>query len=129
MSSPYKFSEWTYVDKAIAENHHICTRCHSDITSDHIEKPVLITYDGDNVEYICPDCTADFFFYSLGKTLEARGARASFLFAVNISDTIYSRSTLDKRIVLCYNQPRGGGGRGRKGKKKEISLNISLLPI
>lgn len=71
MSSPYKFSEWTYVDKAIAENHHICTRCHSDITSDHIGKPVLITYDGDNVEYICPDCTADFFFYSLGKTLEA----------------------------------------------------------
>ena len=71
MSSPYKFSEWTYVDKAIAENHHICTRCHSVITSDHIGKPVLITYDGDNVEYICPDCTTDFFFYSLGKTLEA----------------------------------------------------------
>lgn len=71
MTSSYKFSEWTYVDKTIAENHHICTRCHSDITSDHIGKPVLITYDGDNVEYICPDCTADFFFYSLGKTLEA----------------------------------------------------------
>lgn len=31
----------------------------------------FLTYDGDNVEYICPDCTADFFFYSLGKTLEA----------------------------------------------------------
>lgn len=71
MNSPYKFSEWTYVDKAIAENNHICTRCHCDITSDHIEKPVLITYDGDNIEYICPDCTVDFFFYSLGKTLEA----------------------------------------------------------
>lgn len=71
MTSPYKYHEWTYVDKAIAENHHICTRCHSDITSDHIGEPVLITYDGDNIEYICPDCTIDFFFYSLGKTLEA----------------------------------------------------------
>lgn len=48
-----------------------CTRCHSDITSDRIGEPVLITYDGDNIEYICPDCTVDFFFYSLGKTLEA----------------------------------------------------------
>lgn len=71
MTNLYKFSEWAYVDKAITENHHICTRCHSDITSDHIGKPVLITYDGDNIEYICPDCTADFFFYSLGKALEA----------------------------------------------------------
>lgn len=71
MTSPYKYHEWTYVDKAITENHHICPRCHSDITSDHIGKPALITYDGDNIEYICPDCTTDFFFYSLGKTLEA----------------------------------------------------------
>lgn len=71
MTSPYKFSEWAYVDKAIAENRHICTRCHSDISSDHIGKPALITFDGDNIEYICPDCTIDFFFYSLGKTLEA----------------------------------------------------------
>lgn len=71
MTNPYKFSAWTYVDKLIAENLHICTRCHSDITSNHIGKPVLITYDGDNIEYICPDCTIDFFFYSLGKTLEA----------------------------------------------------------
>lgn len=38
MSSPYKFSEWTYVDKAIAKNNHICTRCHSDITSDRKER-------------------------------------------------------------------------------------------
>lgn len=71
MTSPYKYHEWTYVDKAITENHHICPRCHSDITSDHIGEPVLIAYDGDNIEYICPDCTTDLFFYSLGKTLEA----------------------------------------------------------
>lgn len=50
MSSPYKFSEWTYVDKAIAENNHICTRCHCDITSDHIEKPVLPRQDVGSTE-------------------------------------------------------------------------------
>lgn len=53
-----------------------------------------------------------------------RGAQVSFLFAVNNSDIIYSRYTLDKLKTLCYNQPRGGGGERKKWKKEDINLLI-----